>query len=75
MLGPRLLECARALLGQTGKTATEILGAVDASKLRSSMTLFARAAPDEPLFREVLARYYGGALDEATEERLRSPDS
>jgi len=70
VLGPRLLECARALLGQRGKTAAEILGEIDATKLRSSMTLFARAAADEPLFREVLDRYCDGAPDEATERCL-----
>jgi len=70
VLGSRLRECARAILGHPEKTAAEILGAIDATKLRSSMTLFARAAPDEPLFREVLDRYCGGARDEATEQRL-----
>lgn len=44
LLGPRLVECAQALLGHQGKTAEEILGEIDAIKLRSSMTLFARAA-------------------------------
>ena len=70
ILGPRLLECARALLGHANATAAEILGEVDAAKLRSSMTLFGRAAPEEPLFREVLDRYYDGIGDEATERRL-----
>ena len=42
----------------------------DALKLRSSMTLFGRAAPDEPLFRDVLTRYFGGEEDPATLERL-----
>jgi uncharacterized protein (DUF1810 family) len=71
VLGPRLLECARALVGLSGeRSAHEILGDVDASKLRSSMTLFARAAPDEPLFRQVLDRYFDGAMDEKTKQRL-----
>jgi uncharacterized protein (DUF1810 family) len=70
ILGSRLRECAGALLGATGKTATEILGGVDALKLQSSMTLFARVAPGEPTFRQVLDRYYAGELDEATERRL-----
>jgi uncharacterized protein (DUF1810 family) len=39
-------------------------------KLRSSMTLFARAAPDEPIFRAVLDQYFGGSHDAATEQRL-----
>jgi uncharacterized protein (DUF1810 family) len=70
VLGPRLLECARVLDGLSGLSAGEILGDVDALKLRSSMTLFARAAPEEPLFRQVLDRCYGGAMDKATEQRL-----
>ncbi|MGD0452666.1 MAG: DUF1810 domain-containing protein [Solirubrobacteraceae bacterium] len=69
-LGPRLLECTRALTETTGATAGEILGDVDAMKLRSSMTLFAHAAPHEPLFRQVLDRYFDGIADEATELRL-----
>jgi len=66
VLGPRLLECARALLAVTDGSAVEILGEVDAVKLRSSMTLFAAASPGEPLFREVLDRFYGGEEDPAT---------
>ena len=69
VLGSRLEESVRALLELEGRTATEILGPVDAMKLRSSLTLFARAAPEQPLFREVLDRYYDGP-DAATEARL-----
>jgi uncharacterized protein (DUF1810 family) len=59
VLGPRLRECAAALVELGGDpSAEEILGAIDALKLRSSMTLFAATAPDEPLFRRVLDRYY-----------------
>ena len=39
-------------------------------KLRSSMTLFHRAAPDEPVFAHVIDRFYGGVADEATDARL-----
>ena len=70
LLGPRLRESARALLGVSGRTAREILGETDAAKLRSSMTLFAGAAPNEPLFPEVLDRYCDGAPDPETERRL-----
>jgi uncharacterized protein (DUF1810 family) len=55
VLGPRLVECAQALLGHEGLSAEEIMGGIDAVKLRSSMTLFARAAqlasPRQPLYR------------------------
>jgi uncharacterized protein (DUF1810 family) len=70
ILGPRLRECTRALTEQSGRSAEEILGGIDAVKLRSSMTLFARAAPDEALFSRVLDRYYGASPDEETERLL-----
>jgi uncharacterized protein (DUF1810 family) len=70
VLGPRLRECAEAILATNGRTAEQIFGSLDAMKVRSSMTLFHRAAPDEPLFAEVLERFYGGAADPATDARL-----
>jgi uncharacterized protein (DUF1810 family) len=70
VLGPRLRECAGALTALSGRSAREIFGDVDAAKLRSSMTLFARAAPEEPLFRQVLDRCCDGVMDAATERRL-----
>jgi uncharacterized protein (DUF1810 family) len=69
-LGARLLEAARALLEVEGRTAIEVMGDVDALKLRSSMTLFARAAPEEPTFSAVLDRYFDGVPDPETERRL-----
>ena len=70
MLGPRLIECARAVAATTGRTAEEIFGSPDDLKLRSSMTLFARAAPDEAVFQQVLDKYFGGEPDPLTLERL-----
>jgi uncharacterized protein (DUF1810 family) len=70
VLGARLEECARILDELQGRSAEEIFGPVDAMKLRSSMTLFARAAPESPHFRAVLDRYFGGVADAATETRL-----
>ncbi|WP_305784458.1 DUF1810 domain-containing protein [Symbioplanes lichenis] len=70
VLGPRLAECAEALLGVPGKTAYDILGTPDDLKLRSSMTLFAAAAGEPELFESVLERYYDGKPDPATLERL-----
>jgi uncharacterized protein (DUF1810 family) len=69
VLGPRLLACAEALVELDESDPVRVLGTVDAAKLRSSMTLFARAAPDEPVFRAVLARYFGGEQDQATNAR------
>jgi uncharacterized protein (DUF1810 family) len=70
VLGPRLRACTAALTGAAGGSADRILGPVDAMKLRSSMTLFAAAAPEEPSFGEVLTRYFDGQPDEATLARL-----
>jgi uncharacterized protein (DUF1810 family) len=65
VLGPRLIEAAGALTALDGTDPVAVLGSIDALKLRSSMTLFARAS-DEPVFPAVLAQYYGGAEDDAT---------
>jgi len=70
VLGARLRECAAAILEHHGLTAVEILGSIDAMKLRSSMTLFHRAAPDEPVFARVLDRYFDGIADEKTDALL-----
>jgi uncharacterized protein (DUF1810 family) len=70
VLGPRLIESAQALLDLPGDDAVAVLGPVDAVKLRSSMTLFACAADDHPIFQRVLDKYFGGTLDEATLSRL-----
>jgi uncharacterized protein (DUF1810 family) len=70
VLGPRLAECAGALLAVDGASAEDILGPVDAMKVRSSMTLFQAAAPGEAIFADVLGRYFGGIADEATASRL-----
>ena len=72
LLGPRLRECAETVLSVQGRTAEEILGSIDAVKLRSSMTLFHRAAPDEPVYQEVLDRYHGGRPDGATDALLQA---
>jgi uncharacterized protein (DUF1810 family) len=76
VLGPRLLECCRALLAHRGRSAEQILGGIDAIKLRSSMTLFARAADredDKRVFEEVLERHFDGEADAATDARLATP--
>jgi uncharacterized protein (DUF1810 family) len=70
LLGPRLLECAGVLMELADRTAPEIFGPVDSMKLGSSMTLFMRALPEQPIFGEVLARYFEGLLDPATERLL-----
>jgi len=59
ILGPRLIECARLMLGHTDKTATQILGTPDNLKLQSSMTLFALCNHENEVFSEVLDAFYG----------------
>jgi uncharacterized protein (DUF1810 family) len=70
LLGPRLHECTRLVNQVQGRSITEIFGWPDDLKLCSSMTLFARAAPGEPVFRQVLDQYFGGQPDSATEQRI-----
>jgi uncharacterized protein (DUF1810 family) len=70
VLGPRLVESANAVAAHAGLSAVRIFGSTDAQKLRSSMTLFLRAAPEEPAFQEVLDRYFDGSPDPATDRLL-----
>jgi uncharacterized protein (DUF1810 family) len=70
VLGPRLVESASIVLGNDDATAEQIFGQIDAMKLRSSMTLFRHAAPDEPVFGRVIDRFFDGAEDAETVRRL-----
>ena len=70
VLGARLRECAAVVAGTTGRTAVEIFGGIDAQKLRSSMTLFARVAPTDALFQQVLDRFFDGQSDSSTDRLL-----
>jgi uncharacterized protein (DUF1810 family) len=66
VLGPRLVECAEALLAIEGRTASAIMGYPDDLKLRSCMTLFERVAGPGSVFSRVLEKYYAGGRDERT---------
>ena len=70
VLGRRLLECSEIVATTEHKTALEIFGPIDAQKLRSSMTLFMRAAPEQLLFQQVLDRYFEGRPDTATDDLI-----
>ena len=71
LLGQRLRESTQALLPHRGTDIGRILGAIDATKLRSSMTLFEAAADGgEPLFAPILDAFYGGERDPATLARI-----
>jgi uncharacterized protein (DUF1810 family) len=65
VLGPRLRECTQLMLA-SGRSIDSIMGYPDDRKFRSSMTLFAAAAPDEPLFEAALDRFFGGKHDALT---------
>jgi uncharacterized protein (DUF1810 family) len=73
VLGARLREITRALVVHGDLDAESILGALDAAKVRSCLTLFSRADPGEPLFATALDRLYAGRPDPMTLERLRTP--
>jgi uncharacterized protein (DUF1810 family) len=70
VLGPRLIECCRLVNLIEGRSASEIFGYPDDLKFRSSITLFARAAPVEKVFADALDKYFAGAPDAATLARL-----
>lgn len=70
VLGPRLRECIAAASGHAGRTALQIFGPPDDLKFRSSLTLFAEAAPDEPIFSRALEQFFAGEPDPLTLEKL-----
>jgi uncharacterized protein (DUF1810 family) len=67
LLGARLKQCCAWLMAlPQERTAAQVFGSIDTLKLRSCLTLFERAAPDEPVFGALLDRFYGGERDAAT---------
>jgi uncharacterized protein (DUF1810 family) len=72
VLGARLTDCAGIVAALTGRTADQVFGGIDAMKLRSSMTLFRHADPRQPVFAQVLDRYFGGIPDPSTERLIQS---
>lgn len=70
VLGPRLRECTRLVLAIEGRSIGEVFGSPDDLKVRSSMTLFARVTDDNADFLAVLEKFYDGAQDPATVQRL-----
>jgi uncharacterized protein (DUF1810 family) len=73
VLGARLRNCVAAVNAAPGGDARALMGSPDDMKLRSSLTLFGRAAPDDPGFRAALTKYFGGEEDPATLARLGPP--
>ncbi len=71
-LGPRLLECAEALMSVEGRSARDIFGSPDDLKLRSCATLFACASPADSVFERLLQKYYLGGRDTKTLQLLEA---
>ena len=72
-LGVRLKECIELVLAFKGKAALQIFGTPDDLKFRSSLTLFAEAVPDEPVFQRALTKYFDERDDPRTIELLARP--
>jgi uncharacterized protein (DUF1810 family) len=70
LLGARLRECTRLVLHGDSDDAHAIFGTPDDLKFRSSMTVFARAAAQEPLFVQALQRFFDGRTDARTDALL-----
>jgi uncharacterized protein (DUF1810 family) len=70
LLGLRLRECTGLVNAIEGRTVHRIFGSPDDLKFRSSMTLFARAAPHDPVFQTALQKFFAGALDQLTLDRV-----
>lgn len=66
ILGPRLLECAEAVVRVEDRSATEIFGSPDDLKLKSCATLFDALLPPGSVFDRLLGKYYGGERDGKT---------
>jgi uncharacterized protein (DUF1810 family) len=74
-LGPRMEACTKLVLAVDGRSASDIFGWPDDMKFRSSITLFARAAPDRTIFSEALRKYFEGEEDTETINRLAGRQS
>jgi uncharacterized protein (DUF1810 family) len=74
ILGARLIECAEAALTLQGRSASQVFGAPDDMKLRSSATLFAAVSPPGSVFRRLLDQYFGGEEDPRTVQLLSIAD-
>lgn len=72
VLGPRLQECAEAVLRTEGRTAHEIFGSPDDLKLKSCTTLFASVSPPDSVFAQLLDKYFEGERDQKTLRLLKA---
>ncbi len=70
VLGPRLRECTGLVNAVEGRSIEAVFGYPDHLKFHSSMTLFARTAPHEPVFQAALQKFFAGRLDQLTLAQL-----
>ncbi len=70
LLGPRLRDCAQLMTAVEHRSVHEILGSPDDLKFHSCMTLFAQVTPDNTVFLRALDKYFSGAFDQATMDKL-----
>jgi uncharacterized protein (DUF1810 family) len=70
VLGRRLKECTQLVTLVEGRSINQIFGSPDDMKFRSSMTLFANVASENPVFKEALQKYFQGNPDPLTLQRL-----
>ena len=73
LLGPHLVGCVDLVLAHQGRSAHAIFGSPDDLKLRSCMTLFEAAVPDEPRFARVIELFFSGVRDPLTLAQLNGP--
>lgn len=66
ILGNRLIEICKVLLGLQYNNANQIFGSPDDMKLKSCMTLFTALPDADPVFQSVLKKFFGGTKDNKT---------
>jgi uncharacterized protein (DUF1810 family) len=71
VLGPRLIELTELVNRVNGRSVHDIFGSPDDLKFHSSMTLFAQAKPDTPVFQAALDKYFSGVMDKGTLGKLK----
>jgi uncharacterized protein (DUF1810 family) len=74
ILGPRLIECSELVNRLKGRSINKIFGGIDDLKFHSSMTLFSLVQDTAPVFKTALAKYFGGAQDQLTMEKLATKE-
>jgi uncharacterized protein (DUF1810 family) len=68
VLGPRLIECTALVNKVEGRSGYQIFGSPDERKFHSSVTLFSRVDPAQPVFQMALEKYFSGQPDTLTIE-------